>query len=125
ADQYVVLSGHLDHLGIDAAKPDDPEDKDRINNGALDNAAGVATTLEVAHVLAGDATPPRRSILFVISTGEEKGLLGADYFARHAPVPVDRIVGNVDLDMPLLLYPFTDLIAFGAGHSSIARLGAQ
>ncbi len=123
-DDYVVLSGHLDHLGIDKPKPGEPADKDRINNGALDNAAGSATTLEVARALSEDKVKPRRSVIFVISTGEEKGLLGAGYFAHHPPVPVDRIVGNVDLDMPLLLYPFTDVIAFGADHSTLGPLVA-
>ena len=119
---YVVLSGHLDHLGISKARPGEPADKDRINNGALDNAAGAATTLEVAHVLAGDKVAPRRSVIFLVSTGEERGLLGAGYYARNPTVPAEKIVGNVDLDMPLLLYPFTDVIAFGADHST---LGAE
>jgi len=120
-DDYVVLSGHLDHLGISKAKPGEPADKDRINNGALDNAAGTATTLEVARALSEDKAKPRRSVIFVISTGEEKGLIGAGYFAHNPPVPVERIVGNVDLDMPLLLYPFTDVIAFGADHSTLGK----
>lgn len=120
-DQYVVLSGHLDHLGISKAKPGEPADKDRINNGALDNAAGSATTLEVARVLSDDKVKPRRSVLFVVSTGEERGLLGAGYFAHNPPVPIESLVGNVDLDMPLLLYPFTDVVAFGADHSTLGR----
>lgn len=126
-DQYVVLSGHIDHLGVDAPKPGEPADKDRIYNGAMDNAAGTSTLLEVARVMAQDVAAghgPRRGVIFLVSTGEEKGLLGADYFARHPSVPVDRIVGNVDLDMPVLLYPFTDLIAFGADHSSLGKMVA-
>jgi Zn-dependent M28 family amino/carboxypeptidase len=123
--EYVVLSGHLDHLGISAAKPGEPADKDRINNGALDNAAGSATTLEVARVLSQDAVKPRRSVIFLISTGEERGLLGAGYFATNPAVPIEKIVGNVDLDMPLLLYPFTDVIAFGADHSTLGQQVAQ
>lgn len=92
ADEYVILSGHLDHIGISPAMPGDPADKDRINNGALDNAAGIATLLEVAHVMSQEATDkggtkPRRSVIFLASTGEEKGLLGADYYAR---MPVCR-----------------------------------
>ena len=123
-DQYVVLSAHLDHIGITPPKPGDTPETDRINNGALDNAAGVATMLEVARAAATAKTPPRRSIIFVASTGEEKGLLGADYFARHPAVPIGKIVGNVDLDMPLLLYPFTDVVAFGADHSTLGPLVA-
>jgi Zn-dependent M28 family amino/carboxypeptidase len=78
--------------------------------------------LEVARVMAEDKAKPRRSVIFLVSTGEEKGLIGADYFARHQGVATGKIVGNVDLDMPLLLYPFTDVIAFGAEHSSLGRM---
>jgi Zn-dependent M28 family amino/carboxypeptidase len=124
AKQYVVLSAHLDHIGISPPQPGDTPQTDRINNGALDNAAGIATMLEVARAAATAPTRPRRSIIFLASTGEEKGLLGADYFARHPTVPISSIVGNVDLDMPLLLYHFTDLVAFGANHSTLGPLTA-
>lgn len=122
--EYVVLLAHLDHLGVSSAKAGEPADKDRIHNGALDNAAGIATMLEVARAAAASSTRPRRSLLFIATTGEEKGLLGADYFARHPTVPIRQIVGAVGLDMPLLLYPFTDVIAFGANHSSFGKLVA-
>ena len=122
APEYVVLSAHLDHLGIKDAGGNDP---DHIYNGALDNAAGIATLLEVARAAGAAAQKPRRSMLFLASTAEEKGLLGADYYARHPTVPIKQIVGNVDLDMPLLLYSFTDVIAFGANHSTIGAQVAQ
>ncbi|HWJ71022.1 MAG TPA: M28 family metallopeptidase [Sphingobium sp.] len=125
AGDYVILSGHLDHIGISPARPGDPADRDRINNGALDNAAGIATLLEVARVMSEDREKPRRSVIFLATTGEEKGLLGADYYARHASVPIARIVGNVDLDMPVLTYAFTDLTAYGADHSTLGRLTAD
>lgn len=112
-NEVVVLSGHLDHIGITP-----PVKGDSINNGAMDNAAGVATTLEVARLMRA-GKPPRRSVLFLIVTGEEKGLLGADYFARNPTVPLSAISANVDLDMPLLTYDFTDVTAFGADRSSI------
>jgi hypothetical protein len=64
-------------------------------------------------------------MIFLATTAEEKGLLGADYFGHHPTVPIAQIVGNVDLDMPLLLYSFTDLIAFGANHSTIGRQVAE
>jgi hypothetical protein len=115
ADDYVTLLAHLDHLGIKDGK---------IHNGALDNAAGIATLLEVARA-AATGPRPKRSMLFLASTGEEKGLLGADYFARNPTVPIGRIVGNVGLDMPLLLYPFTDVIAFGANHSSLGKMVSE
>jgi hypothetical protein len=117
-DQYVVLMGHLDHLGV---KTDTKPGQDAIYNGALDNAAGVATMLEAAREFIASGKPPRRSVLFIANTGEEKGLRGADYFAALPTVPEDRIVSVVDLDMPLLLYPFTDVIAFGGDHSTVAR----
>jgi Zn-dependent M28 family amino/carboxypeptidase len=123
--EYVVLSGHLDHIGVNPAKAGDTAATDRINNGAMDNAAGVATLLEVARVMSEDLHRPRRSVLFVVTTAEEKGLLGADYFARHPTVPIKAIVGNVDLDMPLLTYPFTDVVAYGADHSSLGAITRQ
>jgi hypothetical protein len=122
ASEYVVLSAHLDHLGIkDVGAAAGTSPGDRIYNGALDNAAGIAALLEAARAAAAAPDKPRRSIMFLATTAEEKGLLGADYYARHPTVPLAQIVGNVDLDMPMLLYPFTDLIAFGANHSTIGR----
>lgn len=123
--EYVILSAHLDHIGITPPRPGDTPDTDRINNGALDNAAGIATMLEVARASASASDRPRRSIIFLASTGEEKGLLGADYYARHPSVPIAAIVGNVDLDMPLLLYRFTDVTAFGADHSTLGPIVAR
>jgi Zn-dependent M28 family amino/carboxypeptidase len=111
-DEYVVLSGHLDHIGITP-----PVKGDSINNGALDNASGVATSLEVARLLKSD--PPKRSLLFLVDTAEEKGLIGADYFARNPTVPKSAITADVDLDMPIITYDFTDVVAFGADRSSI------
>jgi hypothetical protein len=113
-DEVVVLSAHLDHIGITK-----PVNGDSINNGTLDNAAGVATTLEVARAFAETKKRPRRSILFLTVTGEEKGLLGAEYFARNPTVPLQKIVGDVDIDMPVLTYDFTDVVAFGADRSGI------
>jgi hypothetical protein len=122
AAQHVVLMGHLDHLGV---KPDAKPGEDAIYNGALDNAAGVATMLEAARQFAAQPTRPRRSVLFIANTGEERGLLGADYYANHPTVPAASIVGLVDLDMPVLLYPFTDVTAFGADHSTIGATVAE
>lgn len=122
AAEHVVLTGHLDHIGVNrGAKPGE----DAINNGALDNASGIATMLEAAREFVESGKPPRRSVLFIAHTGEEKGLLGADYFAAHPTVPIGQIVGLVNLDMPLLLYDFRDVIAFGAEHSTLARAVAD
>ena len=112
-DEYVALMGHADHIGIKRTGKGD-----RINNGALDNAAGTATLLEVARVLTA-TTRPRRSVLIVANTAEEKGLLGAEYFAHYPTVPIEKITAAIDLDMPLITYEFTDVIAYGATHSTL------
>jgi hypothetical protein len=116
-DEYVVYSAHLDHLGIGAAV-----DGDDIYNGFYDNAMGVALLLEAARAFAALPEPPRRSIMFIALTGEERGLIGSDYFAHYPSVPSDGLIANVNLDMPLLLYPLADVIAFGAEHSTLQEL---
>lgn len=117
--EYVVLSAHLDHVGIC------PEVAgDAICNGAEDNATGIASLIEEAKRFKASGTPPRRSILFLAVTAEEKGLVGADYFANRPTVPIGRIVGNVNLDMPLLTYPFEDMTVYGANRSTLGPIVA-
>ena len=118
-DEYVALMGHVDHIGVKRTGKGD-----RINNGALDNAAGTATLLEVARVLTS-AAPPRRSVLIVANTAEEKGLLGAEYFAHYPTVPIEKITAAIDLDMPLITYEFTDVVAYGATHSTLQDVFKQ
>ena len=113
ADEYIVYTAHLDHVGV----LDDGEE-DGIYNGAYDNAMGVALMIEAARALV--AAKPARSILFVALTAEERGLLGSEYFAEYPTVPRDAIVANLNIDMPLFLYPVSDIIAFGAQHSSLS-----
>jgi hypothetical protein len=114
AKEFVVMTAHLDHIGIG------PEiDGDTIYNGAYDNAAGVASLLEVARVLVESNMRPARSILFLAVSGEEKGLLGSDYFVENTTIGAGNIVANVNLDMPLFIYPPADVVAFGAEHSSL------
>ena len=116
--QTIILSAHLDHIGVkDNAKPGE----DRINNGALDNASGIATLLEVARGFKNTKMRPKRSIILLAVTGEEKGLVGSDYFANNPTVPKANIAADVNLDMPVLLYPFTDVIAFGADRSTVGE----
>ena len=119
-NEYVTFTAHLDHVA-----PANGDGDDLINNGALDNAAGVAALLENARLLMALPERPRRSIMFVIVTAEEKGLLGSQYFAENPTVPIENIVANVNLDMPLILYPFNDVIAFGAQHSSLKSSTAK
>jgi len=115
AGEFVVYTAHLDHIGELAH---DGEHADAINNGALDNASGTAVMLETARLFAENGAP-RRSVLFLAVTAEEKGLVGSEYFAHHPTVPIERMAGLVNLDMPLLLYDFGDVIAFGAEHSTL------
>lgn len=116
-DEVVVLLAHLDHVGIGA-----PINGDAIYNGALDNAAGIAALLEAARTLGARPERPRRSVLFLAVTAEEKGLVGSDYFARHGAAGGTEVVAAVNLDMPVLRYRFTDVVAYGAQHSSIGPI---
>jgi hypothetical protein len=118
--EYVVFTAHLDHLGIG-----EPVKGDKIYNGALDNASGSAILLEMARAFAGMNPRPRRSMLFLSVTGEEKGLLGSDYFAHYPTVEKKNIVANVNMDEDLMLWPLKDIVAFGAEHSSLKDAAAQ
>jgi hypothetical protein len=113
-NEVVVYSAHLDHVGIGTAV-----NGDTIYNGALDNASGCATLLEIARALTTMNPRPRRSFLFVIVSGEEAGLLGSDYFATYPTVPARSIVADINIDEVLMLWPLRDIIAFGAEHSSL------
>jgi len=117
--EYVVVSAHLDHLGIG-----EPIAGDRIYNGAMDDASGVASVLDIAHRLHGGPRP-KRSILFVIVAGEEKGLLGSTYFARRPTVPKSAIVADLNFDMPLPLWPLKTVIAGGEGESTLGAVARQ
>lgn len=114
AKEYVIFTAHLDHVGTGVAV-----DGDEIYNGMYDNAMGSAILIETARAFAAMPERPKRSIIFIALTGEERGLVGSDYFAHYPTVPGDSIVANINLDMPLLLYPVADIIAFGAEHSSL------
>jgi Zn-dependent M28 family amino/carboxypeptidase len=112
--EHVVLSAHLDGLGVGQ-----PVRGDRIYNGALDNAAGAAALLDIAAELRRTRARPKRSLLFVFVTAEEKGLLGARYFSRRPTVPRQSIVADLNYDMALPLYPLRSIIVIGAEESSI------
>jgi hypothetical protein len=113
-DEYVVYSAHLDHLGIGA-----PIDGDSLYNGALDNASGVASVLEVARAFVALPQRPARSILFLTVTGEERGLLGSEYFARNPTVPASSLVADINIDMIVALHPLLDVFGLGAEHSTL------
>lgn len=114
-DEYVVVSAHLDHLGIAT------RGEDRIRNGALDNASGVAALIEIARAVASMKPRPRRSIVFAAVTAEEKGTQGSLAFASR-PGLSGRIVANVNMDMITMLFPAKTLVALGYEHSSLAPL---
>ncbi|RKH15791.1 M20/M25/M40 family metallo-hydrolase [Corallococcus sp. CA047B] len=115
AKEYVVLSAHLDHVGIG-----DPVKGDRIYNGAMDNASGAAALLEVARALREQPRKPKRSVLFALVTGEEKGLLGSKYFASRPPVPITSMVADFNLDMFMPHWPFTAVVAHGKDESTLS-----
>ncbi len=113
-DEFVVVSAHLDHLGIGGAV-----NGDSLYNGAMDNASGIAAILEVAASLQDSHASPARSLLFVAVTGEEKGMLGSRYFAAHPPVPRASLVANVNTDMFLPLFPLKMLMVLGLDESDL------
>ncbi|ALJ00019.1 M28 family peptidase [Rufibacter tibetensis] len=113
-NEYVVHSAHLDHMGIGA-----PIKGDSIYNGAHDNASGVASVLEIARVYSQLKQKPKRSLLFVLMTGEEMGLLGSAYFAKYPTVPKQNIVANINTDMPTIIAPLLSAVALGAEHSTL------
>lgn len=111
--EYVGVSAHLDHLGVG-----EPIKGDAIYNGAMDDASGVAAVLDIAHRLK-QGPRPRRSILFLIFTGEEKGLLGSAYYAQRPTVPQGAIVADLNFDMPLPLWPLKTIYAPGQEESTL------
>jgi Zn-dependent M28 family amino/carboxypeptidase len=114
AREHVVLTAHLDHVGIGA-----PVNGDRLYNGAMDNASGIATMIEVAHSLSAATPKPRRSIVFLAVTGEEHGLLGSRYFAGDPTVPKASVVANINMDMFLPLFPMKSVMVFGLDESDL------
>jgi Zn-dependent M28 family amino/carboxypeptidase len=123
-NEYVALSAHIDHLGVG-----EPINGDKIYNGAMDDASGVASLLEIAQEFqerfkAGQPRP-KRSLLFVIVTGEEKGLLGSRYFTAHPTVNGKSIVADLNIDMFLPLYPLHTLTVYGLNESSLGDIVRQ
>lgn len=115
-NEYVVHTAHLDHVGVGKVI-----NGDSIYNGAHDNASGVASLLEIARTYKRMGSKPRRSILIVMVTAEEMGLLGSSYFAGHPTVPQEQIVADVNTDMPTLIAPLLSITPLGAAHSSLGK----
>jgi hypothetical protein len=112
--EYLLFTAHLDHLGVRPA-----DGGNEIHNGAYDNAAGVATILEVARIMAGDSKLPGRSVVFAALTGEEQGLQGSSYLANNLPFPIQDMVAVINIDMPFLGFPIAEIMGLGAEHSSL------
>jgi hypothetical protein len=113
-NEYVIFSAHLDHVGVGR-----PVNGDNIYNGAMDNASGVASVIEVARLLKASKTRTNRSIIFLTVTGEEKGELGSRYFAARPTVPFKQIVADINLDMFLPLYPLKVIEVQGLMESTL------
>jgi Zn-dependent M28 family amino/carboxypeptidase len=118
--EHVVFSAHLDHLGVST-----PINGDGLYNGAMDNAAGVGALLDIARSYKARGQKPKRSMLFVFVTAEEKGLLGSRYFALRPSVPKRSIVANLNFDMALPIFPLKSVVALGAEESSLGAVAAE
>ena len=112
-NEFVVFSAHLDHVGTKES-----DSGDTVYNGFYDNAVGIAMMLESARALSKLTTAPRRSIVFLATTGEESGLLGSDYFVNNPAVPDASIVANVNVDLPMLLFPMNTITTWGAERTT-------
>ncbi len=120
AREYVVLSAHIDHLGIG-----EPINGDAIYNGAMDNASGSALLLDIAASLKTSPVSCKRSLLFVWVTGEEKGLLGSRYFMANPTVDERSIVANINVDMFLPIVPLKLLTVYGMAESDLGDMAQQ
>lgn len=110
--QYLVYSAHMDHIGITPGQPDS------INNGADDDGSGTAGVMELAEAFSRPGARPKRSIIFLTVSGEEKGLWGSNYFSEHPPVPIIQIVADINIDMIGRNWPDT-IVAIGKEHSDL------
>jgi Zn-dependent M28 family amino/carboxypeptidase len=113
-DEAVVYTAHWDHLGRNFSGVGD-----RVYNGAIDNATGVAGVLEIAEQFAVLSPKPERSIIFLFVTLEESGLLGSKYYAAHPLVPLDKTVAVVNLDAMNVVGPTKELVVIGLGNSNL------
>jgi Zn-dependent M28 family amino/carboxypeptidase len=118
----VLYTAHYDHFGIRAARPDDPPGADRIFNGALDNASGLAGVLTIAQAFARAGTRPARSIYVMFTTAEEWGLLGAEFFARQPVLPADQWLANINVDSLNLAGRTRDVVLLGAERSTLGAV---
>ena len=119
-NEYIVYTAHWDHLGKDPALKGD-----QIFNGAADNASGTASLLEIARAFTKFSPPPKRSVLFLAVTAEEKGLLGAKYYATRPLYPLEKTLANLNMDVINLWGKTRDLSSLGLGQSDLDDLIAD
>jgi Zn-dependent M28 family amino/carboxypeptidase len=122
--EFVVVSAHLDHLGVvppggQFSGMATQKSGHNIYNGAMDNAAGVASLIVIARWFHDTGARPKRSLIFLAVTGEEKGELGSSYFCAHPTVALDKIVADLNMDMFLPLFPLKHLQVQGLGESTV------
>lgn len=115
-NEYVIMSAHLDHQGVGR-----PVNGDSIYNGAMDDASGIASVIEIARLMGATGVKPKRSIIFLAVTAEEKGELGSRYFAAHPTVPFGQIVADINLDMFLPLYALKIIEVQGLSESTLGE----
>jgi Zn-dependent M28 family amino/carboxypeptidase len=120
--EAVIYTAHWDHFGVRDPQPNDPQDVDRINNGAYDNASGCAGVLEIAKAFMKSPQQPARSVYFAFVTAEESGLLGSSFMAANPPVPADKIVANINIDGVNYLGATSDMVQLGSERSSIGPM---
>jgi Zn-dependent M28 family amino/carboxypeptidase len=113
-DEYVIYTGHWDHLGTGNAV-----DGDTIYNGAVDNATGIGAIIEIARAFKQVQPQPKRSILFLAVTAEEQGLLGSEYYARNPLYPLNKTVANINIDAMNPYGRTSDLVVIGMGASEL------
>ena len=111
---YLIVSAHYDHLGVGESVKGDS-----IYNGALDNAIGVSVLLELAKTFSTLKVKPKRSIIFIATTGEEKGLLGSSYYTDNPVVPLYKTIANVNIDGIAMFRDFESLVAIGSELSTL------
>lgn len=119
-DEYVIFTGHWDHLGVGAPN----KNGDTIYNGAQDNATGVAALIAIAEAIMkmSPSERPRRSIMFLITTAEEQGLIGSEWYSQHPLVPLEKTAANVNLDSLNILGPTHDFVPLGAERSTLQEV---
>ena len=119
-DEYVIFTAHWDHLGIGEA-----QNADKIYNGAVDNASGVASIMEIARAATKIQPKPKRSLVFMAVTGEEQGLLGSEYYGDNPVFPLAKTLANINIDEANVFGPNNQITAIGFGYTTLQDVLAE